>query len=37
MANQIFYEHKPQQLIFINAGYMFVSLIVMGAIIGILQ
>ena len=37
MANQIFYEQKPQQLIFINAGYMLVSLIVMGAIIGILQ
>jgi hypothetical protein len=36
-ANQIFYEQKPQQLIFINGGYMLVSLIVMGGIIGILQ
>lgn len=36
-ANQIFYERKPQQLVFINGGYMLVSLIVMGGIIGILQ
>ena len=35
MANQIFYERKPQQLVAINAGYMLVSLVVMGAIVGI--
>ena len=36
-ANQIFYEQKPRQLIFINGGYMLVALIVMGGIIGVLQ
>jgi hypothetical protein len=36
-ANQIFYELKPRELVFINAGYMLVSLLVMGAILGILQ
>jgi hypothetical protein len=35
MANQIFYERKPQQLVVINAGYLLVSLLVMGAILGI--
>lgn len=34
LANQIFYERKPQQLVFINAGYLLVSLVVMGAILG---
>lgn len=35
MANQIFYERKPQQLIVINAGYILVSLLVMGALLGV--
>jgi hypothetical protein len=35
MANQIFYERRPQQLIFINAGYMLVALVVIGGILGI--
>jgi hypothetical protein len=35
MANQIFYERKPQQLVVINGGYMLVSLLVMGAILGV--
>ena len=35
MANQIFYERKPQQLIVINAGYLLVSLLVMGALLGV--
>ena len=35
MANQIFYERKPQELVAINLGYMLVSLLVMGAILGI--
>ncbi len=35
MANQIFYERKPQQLVVINAGYLLVSLLVMGAVLGV--
>ncbi len=35
MANQIFYERKPQQLVIINAGYVLVSLLVMGALLGV--
>jgi hypothetical protein len=35
LANQIFYERKPQQLILINGGYLLVSLVIMGAIVGI--
>jgi hypothetical protein len=35
MANQIFYECKPQELVAINLGYLLVSLLVMGAILGI--
>jgi hypothetical protein len=35
LANQIFYERKPQQLILINGGYLLVSLIIMGAILGV--
>jgi hypothetical protein len=35
MANQIFYERKPQQLVMINAGYILVALLVMGAILGL--
>jgi hypothetical protein len=35
MANQIFYERKPQELVAINLGYLLVSLLVMGAILGI--
>ena len=34
LANQIFYERKPQQLVAINGGYLLVSLVVMGAIVG---
>lgn len=37
LANQVFYEQKPQELIVINAGYMVVALVVMGAIIGLIQ
>lgn len=35
LANQIFYERKPQQLIVINGGYLLISLVVMGAIVGV--
>jgi hypothetical protein len=35
LANQIFYERKPQQLILINGGYLLVSLVIMGAIVGV--
>jgi hypothetical protein len=34
LANQIFYERKPQQLVVINGGYLLVSLVIMGAILG---
>jgi len=35
LANQIFYERKPQQLVVINGGYILVSLVIMGAIVGV--
>ncbi|HVZ13477.1 MAG TPA: DUF1761 domain-containing protein [Bauldia sp.] len=35
LANQIFYERKPQQLIVINGGYLLISLVIMGAIVGV--
>lgn len=35
MAQQIFYEKKPTELIVINAGYQLVGIVVMGAIFGI--
>ncbi len=35
LANQIFYERKPQQLVIINGGYILVSLVIMGAIVGV--
>ena len=35
MANQIFYERKPQQLVVINGGYTLVSLLIMGALLGV--
>jgi hypothetical protein len=35
LVNQVFYERKPQQLVVINGGYTLVSLLVMGAILGI--
>ncbi|MEX0853457.1 MAG: DUF1761 domain-containing protein [Bauldia sp.] len=34
MVGSIFYERKPPMLIAINAGYVLVGLVVMGAIIG---
>ena len=35
LANQVFYERKPQQLVVINGGYILVSLVIMGAIVGV--
>jgi hypothetical protein len=35
LANQLTFEKKPQMLVVINGGYSLVSLIVMGAIVGI--
>jgi len=35
MGVAIFYERKPQQLVAINAGYVLVSLVIMGAILGV--
>jgi hypothetical protein len=35
MANQVFYERKPQQLVVINGGYTLVSLLIMGALLGV--
>lgn len=35
LANQVYFEKRPQQIATINGGYALVSLIVMGAILGI--
>jgi hypothetical protein len=35
LANQLYFEKKPQQLVVINGGYALVSLIIMGAIVGV--
>lgn len=36
MLGAIFYERRPMQLFYINAGYQLVGLVVMGAIIGVM-
>jgi hypothetical protein len=35
LSSQVFFEKKPQQLVVINGGYALVSLLIMGAILGI--
>ena len=35
MAGTIFYEKKPPMLVYINAGYQLVGIVVMGAILGV--
>lgn len=35
LAGSIYYERKPMELVFINAGYHLVSIVVMGAIFGL--
>jgi hypothetical protein len=35
LANQIYFEKRPQQVAVINGAYSLISLIVMGAILGV--
>jgi hypothetical protein len=35
MVGSIFYERKPPMLVYINAGYQLVAIVIMGAILGI--
>jgi uncharacterized membrane protein YagU involved in acid resistance len=35
MAGSIFYERKPGELVAINLGYQLVTMLIMGAILGL--
>jgi hypothetical protein len=37
MVGSIFYERKPMELVAITGGYQLVTMVVMGAIIGVWQ